>query len=187
VDDRAPHLTVDEIVATLWAGVDVALFPGQALSQLDHALQTAASLATTHPHDAELAAAGLVHDIGHLLPGVGDEAHAAAGAGAVRAALGGRVAELVELHVDAKRYLVATEPGYRDMLPADSVASLSHQGGGLSAAEAEAFRAGPLAGAALALRRADERAKADGRRVEGLDHWVPLLRKLSDGGGRSGG
>jgi predicted HD phosphohydrolase len=97
------------------------------------------------------------------------------------------VAELVALHVDAKRYLVAADSGYRDMLAADSAASLTHQGGGLSAAEAQAFRAGPAADAALALRRADERAKAEGRRVEGLDHWVPLLRKLSDGGGRSGG
>jgi predicted HD phosphohydrolase len=93
----------------------------------------------------------------------------------------------VALHVDAKRYLVATDPGYADTLAADSAASLTNQGGSLSATEAEAFRARPLAGAALALRRADEGAKAKGRRVEGLDHWVPLLRKLSDGGGRSEG
>jgi predicted HD phosphohydrolase len=186
VHDPAPGLTVEEIVETLRGGADVALAPGVAVSQLDHALQTAASLATTHADDAELAAAGLVHDIGHLLPGVGDEAHAAAGAGVVRAALGVRVAGLVALHVDAKRYLVATDPGYRDALAADSVASLAHQGGSLSGTEADAFRTRPLARAAVALRRADEGAKAEGRRVEGLDHWVPLLRKLSDGGGRPG-
>jgi predicted HD phosphohydrolase len=180
-------LTVDEILELLRSGAGVALAPGLALSQLDHALQTASSLSTTHPGDAELAAAGLVHDIGHLLPGVRDEAHAAAGAGAVRAALGGRVAGLVALHVDAKRYLMATDPGYADTLAADSAASLTHQGGSLSATEAEAFRVRPLADAALALRRADEGAKAVGRRVEGLDHWVPHLRKLSDGGGRSEG
>jgi predicted HD phosphohydrolase len=187
VHDGTPALTVDEIVEILRGGAGVALAPGLALSQLDHALQTAASLAATHTLDAELAAAGLVHDIGHLLPGVGDEAHAAAGAGAVRAAFGGRVAGLVALHVDAKRYLVATDPDYGVTLAADSAASLIDQGGSLSATEAEAFRARPLAGAALALRRADEGAKANGRRVEGLDHWVPLLRKLSDGGGRSEG
>jgi predicted HD phosphohydrolase len=179
-------LTVDEIVEILRGGVGVALAPGLELSQLDHALQTAASLATTHTRDAELTAAGLVHDIGHLLPAVGDEAHAAVGAGAVRAALGERVAGLVALHVDAKRYLVATDPGYGDTLAADSAASLTHQGGSLSTAEAETFRARPLAAAALALRRADDHAKAEGRRIEGLDLWVPLLRKLSDGGGRSG-
>jgi predicted HD phosphohydrolase len=179
----ASGLTVDEIVDLLRLGADAALGPDLALSQLDHALQTAASLAATHCEDTELVAAGLVHDIGHLLPGVGDEAHAAAGARVVRSALGVRVAGLVALHVDAKRYLVATDLGYGHTLAEDSVASLAHQGGSMSAIEAEAFWARPLAGAALALRRADERAKAEGRRVEGLDHWVPLLRKLSDEGG----
>ena len=70
-----------------------------------------------------------MHDIGHLLPGVGDAAHASAGAEAVRAALGARVAGLVALHVEAKRYLVATEPGYGGGLGPDSVASLATQGG----------------------------------------------------------
>ena len=181
----ASGLTVDEIVDLLGGGADAALGPGMALSQLDHALQTAASLATTASSDGELVAAGLVHDIGHLLPGVGDESHAVAGADAVRGALGARVAGLVALHVDAKRYLLATDPGYWDQLATDSVASLAHQGGSFSATEAEAFRARPLAAAALALRRADEEAKVQGRRVEGLEHWVPLLRKLSDGGGWS--
>ena len=115
--------------------------PARPVSQLDHALQTAALLLHRHPDDPELAAAGLVHDIGHLLPGVDDEAHAGAGAAAVRAALGERVAGLVALHVEAKRYLVATEPGYGDELGSDSVASLATQGGSLSPEEAAAFAA----------------------------------------------
>ena len=187
VRDEADGLTVDEIVDLLGGGADVALGPGAGLSQLDHALQTAASLATASPGDAELVAAGLVHDIGHLLPGVGDESHAAAGAGAVRVALGARVAGLVSLHVEAKRYLVTTDPGYGGELASDSAASLAHQGGRMTAVEVEAFRVRPLAGTAVALRRADEHAKAQDRRVEGLHHWVPLLRKVSDGGGRPGG
>ena len=185
--DGASGLTVDEIVDLLGGGADAALGPGMALSQLDHALQTAASLATTSSGDAELVAAGLVHDIGHLLPGVGDESHAVAGANAVRGALGARVAGLVALHVEAKRYLVTTDPGYGGELATDSAASLTRQGGSLTAAQAEAFRARPLAGAAVALRRADEHAKAEDRRIEGLHHWVPLLRRVSEGGGRPGG
>lgn len=82
-------------------------------SHLDHALQTASVLRTQFPDDPELAVAGLVHDIGHLLDGVGDAEHAEAGAAAVRGALGERVAGLVGLHVAAKRYLVARQAAVR--------------------------------------------------------------------------
>ena len=105
-------LGVDEIVDVLASGAELPLSPGVPVSQLDHALQTAALLAHLHPGDDELAAAGLVHDIGHLLPGGTDEAHATDAARAVRRALGERVAGMVGLHVAAKRYLVATEGGY---------------------------------------------------------------------------
>ena len=60
---------------------DPQLSPTVPVSQLDHALQTAALLERSHPDDDELAVAGLVHDIGHLLPGGTDEAHADDGAG----------------------------------------------------------------------------------------------------------
>ena len=83
-----PDLDVDGMVGLLAAGADVPLSPAIPVSQLEHALQTAAMLAHLHPGDDELAAAGLVHDIGHLLPGGTDETHAtdaarrgAAGAG----------------------------------------------------------------------------------------------------------
>ena len=87
---------------------------------------------TRHPDDVELAVAGLVHDIGHLLPGGTDEAHADDGAAAVRGALGERVAGIVGLHVEAKRYLVATEGDYDGALTSDSVVSLRRQGGALT-------------------------------------------------------
>jgi predicted HD phosphohydrolase len=183
---HGPDLSLDEIICLLERGADIALVPVLSVSQLDHALQTAALVATAHPGEVELAAAGLVHDIGHLLPGVDDEAHARAGADVVRSALGERVAALVALHVEAKRYLVTSEPGYAEELASDSAASLAHQGGVLSPALVASFLAHPLSEAALALRRADDRAKVVGAGVEGLDHWVPLLRRLSDGGDGSG-
>ena len=71
-----PDLDVDAMLAVLATGADRELSPGVHMSQLDHALQTAALLAHRHPGDDELAAAGLVHDIGHLLPGGSDETHA---------------------------------------------------------------------------------------------------------------
>jgi predicted HD phosphohydrolase len=178
--DAAPEgLRVDQIVAVLASGADRSLYPGGTVSQLDHALQTAALLAREYPGDPELAAAGLVHDIGHLLPGGSDERHAVDGAAAVRPALGERVARIVALHVEAKRYLVASEGGYGARLAGDSVRSLGQQGGALSAQEAEAYLRFESAGDALVLRRADDTAKVDGLVVDGLDSWVALLRQLA--------
>jgi predicted HD phosphohydrolase len=149
------------------------------VTQLEHALQTAALLAHHHVGDTELAVAGLVHDIGHLLPGGSDETHAEDAAGAVRRALGARVAGIVELHVDAKRYLVATDPGYAGLLAGDSVASLRLQGGAMDHGHAERFLTRPWAEDAVALRRADDGAKVDGLDVRDLEYWVPTLRSLS--------
>jgi predicted HD phosphohydrolase len=147
-------------------------------THLDHALQTAAVLAQRVPDDPELAVAGLVHDIGHLLPGVGDAEHAEAGEAAVRAALGERVARLVGLHVEAKRYLVARQATYGDELAADSVASLALQGGPMTSDEQERFDRLPYASDALMLRRADESGKVDGLVVPGLEHWMTTVRQL---------
>ncbi len=148
-------------------------------SQLDHALQTASALRAQAPEDEELAVAGLVHDVGHLLAGVGDAEHAQAGAAAVRAALGERVAGLVGLHVEAKRYLVARQGTYGGTLAADSVASLALQGGPLQPLEQIAFERLPYAQDALLLRRADESGKVDGLAVLGLGDWMPIVRRVS--------
>jgi predicted HD phosphohydrolase len=153
--------------------------PGEMpFTHLDHALQTAAVLRQEFPEDVELAVAGLVHDIGHLLPGVGDAQHAEAGAEAVRAALGDRVAGPVGLHVEAKRYLVARQGAYAEVLAPDSVASLALQGGPMSAEEQRAFERLLHAERALDLRRADERGKVDGLEVAGLGEWMELVRAL---------
>jgi predicted HD phosphohydrolase len=148
-------------------------------SHLDHALQTAAVLRQQVPDDEELAVAGLVHDIGHLLVGVGDAEHAEAGASAVRETLGERVAELVGLHVEAKRYLVARHGAYGESLAADSVASLALQGGPMSPAEQAAFEQLPHFADAVVLRRADESGKVDGLVVADLAEWMPIVRRLA--------
>jgi predicted HD phosphohydrolase len=176
-----PELSVDEIAELLAEGahhlVEVAgEQPGLlAHTQLDHALQTAAVLRAWVPGDDELAVAGLVHDIGQLIPGAGDPLHAEAGAAAVRGALGDRVAELVRLHVPAKRYLVGSDPAYADGLAADSVASLALQGGPMTAGERTLYEAERWASDALTLRRADESGKVEGLEMEGLATWIPLL------------
>ena len=98
--------------------------------------------------------------------------------------LGERVAGIVALHVEAKRYLVATDCNYKARLAGDSVVSLGRQGGVLTSGEAAAFLARPWAGDAITLRRADDWAKVDGIELGGLDEWVSLLRQVSE---KSGG
>jgi predicted HD phosphohydrolase len=169
---------IEQLLAAATVTVGDGAGAGMGHTQLEHALQTAALLRTATPGDEALAVAGLVHDLGHLLPGVGDAEHAGAGAAAVRGALGERVAGVVGLHVEAKRYLVAVEGGYAGGLAADSVASLDLQGGPMSEAECEAFRALPWAADAVALRRADESGKVAGLRVEDLAAWLPRLQRV---------
>ncbi|MCC5952248.1 MAG: HD domain-containing protein [Acidimicrobiia bacterium] len=153
---------------------------GDVIDVLSHSLQCADILETWHPHDEELVVAGLVHDVGHLLvPGDAD-GHGRHGADAVRPLLGERVAALVELHVAAKRYLVATDAGYRRRLSHGSIRTLELQGGPLHEAEVAAFEASPHAADAVALRHADEAAKVPGRRVAPLEDWAPLVVDLAN-------
>jgi predicted HD phosphohydrolase len=184
VENGEVNLDSEDIERLLASGasrpVEVDAAQTMPFSHLDHALQTAAVLREQVPHDPELAVAGLVHDIGHLLPGVGDAEHAEAGASAVRAALGERVAGLVGLHVAAKRYLVARQEAYGGALAADSVASLALQGGPMSADELAAFERQPSFDDAITLRRADESGKVDGLVVRGLAEWMPIVRQVAD-------
>jgi predicted HD phosphohydrolase len=166
--------TVDELVELLrrLATVDT---EGAGFSELEHGLQCAAILEAEKPDDVELQVAGLVHDVGHQF---GDDAgHGDAGAAAVRGLLGDRVADLVAEHIPAKRYLVATDPSYRELLSPASVLTLAAQGGASDARPSDG---------ALTLRRADDRAKEPGRLVPGLDHWVPMIRKVGWTHGLSG-
>jgi predicted HD phosphohydrolase len=183
VENGPVTFSVDDIERLLASGaarpVEVGEGGTMPFSHLDHALQTASVLWARAPGDQELAVAGLVHDVGHLLPGVGDAEHAQAGADAVRAALGERVAMLVGLHVEAKRYLVARQATYGGALAADSVASLALQGGPMKPGEQDAFERLPCAQDALLLRQADESGKVDGLVVLGLVDWMPIVRAVS--------
>lgn len=147
------------------------------LFELDHGLQCAAELKAAAPDDEELQVAGLVHDVCHGQCHI--SVHHQVGAEAVRGVLGDRVAALVGLHVDAKRYLVATDASYSGELSRVSTATLQLQGGPMAADEVRAFEAGPYAGDAVRLRKADEAAKTPGRVVPGLDAWEGALRRVA--------
>jgi predicted HD phosphohydrolase len=170
---------VEEILELLASGSSIPLESG-GVTQLDHALQTAAALEQSEPGDRELAVAGLVHDIGHLLQESSEEAHARIGSAVVRPLLGETVAGLVALHVEAKRFLVATDPSYVAILAGDSTASLAMQGGPMAQSQTVAFASLQLASRAVTLRRADDGAKTAGVRVKDLSEWRPMLRVLAE-------
>ncbi len=156
-------------------------YGGEDVSQLEHALQTAA-LAESTGAVPTLVVAALLHDLGHLLHegedavAVGfDDHHEAMGASYLAGWLDRAVVEPVRLHVAAKRYLCTTEPGYLERLSSVSRYTLQLQGGPFTAAQAEEFLAMPFAAAALQLRRWDEAGKVPGKPAPPLEHFLPLL------------
>ena len=106
-------------------------------------------------------------------------AHGEIGAAYVRTLLGDRVAQLTALHVPAKRYLVATDPGYARRLSDGSTVSLAMQGGTMSTEEVTVFEANRHGADAANLRRADEAAKVIGRVVPDLDAWIPAIEAVA--------
>ncbi len=158
-------------------------YGGERVSQCEHALQCA-TLAATEWAPAALVAAALLHDIGHLLHEEGeqsalrgvDDQHEEIGAEHLLPNFGPAVSEPVRLHVPAKRYLCATDPGYCAGLSPGSVRSLALQGGPFTPKEAAEFRALPYAEDAIRLRRWDEAAKVPGIPTPDLEHFRATLQ-----------
>jgi predicted HD phosphohydrolase len=171
----APFRTVDELLHVL----DDPVVGDDVVAALAHHLQCAALLAEDAPGDVELQVAGLVHDVASSMDPRPAGDHAAIGAELVRGLFGDRVADLVGGHVDAKRYLVTVDPGYRAVLSEGSTATLALQGEQLTPAEFDAFERAPLRDDWVALRRADDRAKVPGAAVPGLDRWRAVLDGLA--------
>jgi gamma-butyrobetaine dioxygenase len=139
----------------------------------------AGALAEEAGAEGELVAAALLHDIGHLLGEPEEDRHGEAGARWLSQWFGAAVTEPVRLHVPAKRYLCAADAGYFGLLSAESVRTLSLQGGPMTAAETAAFEALAHARDAVAVRRWDDRAKDPAVTPPGFAHFAPLLETLA--------
>jgi phosphonate degradation associated HDIG domain protein len=156
----------------------------ESVTALEHALQCA-QLAEWSQVDDALVLAALLHDIGHFVDKpvddhVDDE-HDRRAVVLLGAVFPAAVIEPVRLHVQAKRYLVATDPKYLASLSSASVHSLRLQGGVMSRDERHRFEATPHAEEALVLRRWDDSAKAPGRKTPPLAYYLPLLREFHTG------
>jgi len=159
------------------------------VTQLDHALQTAA-LARAANADDELVAAALLHDVGHLLElrdsaRVGSDTnpasspdHARRGARWLAALFPDTVTDPISLHVAAKRYLCAVDPSYGDALSIGSTASLARQGGPMGERESTRFASRPGSVPAMQLRRWDDCGKVDDSRSDGLNTYLQLLARV---------
>ncbi|HVZ46994.1 MAG TPA: HD domain-containing protein [Ramlibacter sp.] len=159
-------------------------YSGEPVTQLEHALQCAA-LAQDEGGDDELIAAALLHDLGHLLHDFGatptlrglDDRHQYRALPMLRGVFAASVLGAIAGHVDAKRYLCATRPGYHDSLSEDSKRSLALQGGVFTPLQAERFIRGPHAQRAVQLRLWDDRAKAEGLATAPLGHFLQRARR----------
>ena len=163
-----------------------ALYTGERLERLEpvsalaHALQCA-QLAEWADADNTLVAAALLHDLGQLLDGAAEaslheEQHELRALTLLASGgFGPAVLEPIRLHVQAKRYLVASDARYTEGLSDASRYSLSLQGGRMNAEECLLFMAQPHASRALQLRRWDDLAKHPGKRTPSLGYYLNLL------------
>lgn len=180
-----PHLSHLDALASLLAGMGEQLYGGEAISQLAHALQSGLAAEQDNASPALITAAFL-HDIGHVLAeqghddlanGVNDH-HEAIAVQALSALFDDDVLQPIALHVAAKRYLCAVQPGYADSLSTASQLSLALQGGPMTDSEARRFALRSHADQALALRRYDDLAKVVDLPTPPLAHYLAIAAQV---------
>ncbi len=159
-------------------------YGGEAVSQLEHALQCGA-LAEEAGASQSLVVAAFLHDIGHILDHAPmlegtvenfDDKHEYRGNAWLREQFGPEVADPIRLHVIAKRYLCTVDPEYIKTLSPTSLQSFHDQGGVMDEAEQQRFEAEPYLKEALELRRWDDAAKIPNHPTPPLQHFVDLVR-----------
>jgi phosphonate degradation associated HDIG domain protein len=161
-------------------------YTGEPVTQLEHALQTAALGEAAGASDA-LVTAALLHDLGHLLHDLGetptergiDDVHQYRVIPFLRGLFDDDVLGAIALHVDAKRYLCATRPDYCASLSNDSKRSLVLQGGIFNEQQAREFIHRPGAAGAVQLRTWDDLAKDAHRVTPPLSHFMARARRCA--------
>ena len=173
-----PHAVVKEVFS-LYEKFGDEDYIGEPVSQLEHMSQ-AAALAQAEGYDDEVILAAFFHDIGHLcadadeagsMDGMGNIDHEQLGADyLLERGFSERVANLVQGHVIAKRYLTYKYPEYYNRLSDASKATLEFQGGVMTEDEAADFELNPDAELIVRLRYWDDMAKEMNVPVINIDY-----------------
>ena len=155
---------------------------GESVTELEHALQTAAFAMQFNSSDA-VVVASLLHDYGHLQHDEGEDVasygvdmrHEDLGAIKLASFFGREILEPIRLHVAAKRYLCNKSKSYIDGLSPASLLSLEIQGGPMSADESAEFESNPYYKSAVELRRFDDMGKVSGMKTPSLESFYSLV------------
>ena len=174
-----------------FAGSAARRYGGEPVTELAHSLQCA-ELARDAGADDELQLACLLHDVGRFAVdprlifdrkdragGARPDAkgHHDVGADLIAPYVPERVAWLVRMHADAKRYLCAIEPAYWDTLTPGSRYTLTLQGGVMTPETVSSLTRHPWLADAVRLRRWDDLAKVPDQPTRRLEAWAPLLQR----------
>ncbi|MFL9873169.1 (R)-1-hydroxy-2-trimethylaminoethylphosphonate oxygenase [Paraburkholderia megapolitana] len=183
-------LDVDNIVAfigDIFARRGGEEYLGEGVTMAEHMLQAAHLVEQNGERDTVIVAA-LLHDIGHFTSEFGafsmsdtkDNYHDAAGAVVVEQFFPRAVTDCVRLHVAAKRYLCAVDPGYFAKLSPASVHSLRLQGGPMTDEQVARFSQNPNLADVIKVRLADDAGKVTGASTPDFAHYAPLVQRLVD-------
>jgi gamma-butyrobetaine dioxygenase len=183
--------TMTDRLLDAFAGSAARRYGGEPVTELAHSLQCA-ELARDAGADDELQLACLLHDVGRFAVdprlifdkknravGAGPDAkgHHDVGADLIAPYVPERVAWLVRMHADAKRYLCAIEPAYWDTLTPGSRYTLTLQGGVMTPETVSSLTRHPWLADAVRLRRWDDLAKVPDQPTRRLEAWAPLLQR----------
>ena len=186
----AAPLMVDRLLDA-FLGSAARLYGGEPVTELAHSLQCA-ELARDAGADEDLQLACLLHDVGRftvdpreifdkkdqtIASHPGARGHHDVGADLIAPWVPPRVAWLVRMHAEAKRYLCAVEPVYLDTLTPGSRFTMTLQGGVMTGEEAARRARHPWMSDAVRLRRWDDLAKVPEKATDPIEAWTPLLRQ----------
>ena len=174
---NTPHDIADRIIGLFHERGDE-MYAGEHISQTEHAVQCALAAETAGVAET-LVVASLLHDVGHLLHDLGEDAaadgidagHEALGADWLANWFGPQITAPIRLHVPAKRYLCTVDPEYSAQLSDASITSLQVQGGPMTAEECRAFELVEGHGDAVMLRRFDDVGKVMGMPTPSIDSF----------------
>ncbi len=160
-------------------------YDGEEVTQLQHMYQSA-EFAQAQGFDEEVILAAFLHDIGHIcaaeekensMSGFGVINHELIGAAFLQGnGFSKRLINLVQNHVEAKRYLTYKDAAYYNQLSLASKETLKHQGGKMSTGEAEVFECNPLHKIIIALRLIDEQAKDATKQSANIEKYRHLMK-----------